>query len=106
MSDDVLGDGTLTRERVALEQLRILSCDLAEHFVERVGRAKGFAVWLVDGDVQSFTPQAQELFDRVSDKIEQELLWWRDHGRDGDAATEALAEFADAGVVARVLARL
>lgn len=99
-------DGPERRAREQLEQLRILSCDLAEHHVERLGSAQGFAVWHVDGDVQSFTERAQDIFDRVSARIERALLFWRDHGRDDAVVTEALAELADAAVVARVLRRL
>lgn len=97
-------------ERRAFEQLRVLSCDLAEHVVERLGAAQGFAVWRSDGDVQSFTPRAQEAFDRLSGRIEVELVAWRAHG-DDDAVVAALADVfgeagADVAVIARVLARL
>lgn len=89
----------------ALERLRILACDLAEHWVERVGRERGFAVWEHDADVQSFTDDAQALFDRASDAIEREFVAYVE-GADEDVVVSALADYGDRDVVLRVLHRL
>ena len=89
----------------SLERLRVLACDLAEHWVERVGRERGFAVWERDADVQSFTDDAQALFDGASDAIEREFIAYVE-GTSEDVVVAALADYGDRDVVLRVLHRL
>lgn len=90
----------------SLERLRILASDLAEHWVVRIGKERGFVVWVDDGDVQSFTATAQEHFNRASDEIELELILHIDRGTDVAAVVDALAEYGDEGMIKVLLSRL
>ncbi len=94
-------------EAEALEELRVLACDLAEHWVEQMGKDEGFAVWFDDeDDVRSFTDEAQDRFNGASDAIERELIFFVEHGRDEGIVVEALARYGTADAVRRILARL
>lgn len=93
----------------ALEELRVLASDLAEHWLERTGREEGFAVWQDDDDdddVRCFTDEAQDRWNGASDAIERELLHFVQHGRDEGVVIEALAQFASADAIRKVLAKL
>lgn len=90
----------------SLERVRILACDLAEHWVVRIGGERGFAVWVEDGDVMSFTDRAQDFFNRASDEIERELILYVDGGHDEGVVVDALAEYGDAAMIKSILSRL
>jgi len=90
----------------SLERVRILACDLAEHWVVRVGQERAFTVWVEDGDVQSFTATAQDHFNRASDIIEHELLCYVAGDHDAGVVVDALVEYGDAAMIKSILSRL
>ena len=89
--------------------VRELAADLAEAWVERAGEEEGFEVWDDDGDVQSFTGEAQDRFDAACNRIEPELRHYvRDPGAtDAEAIlVEALVGYAAPDRVRAVAAQL
>lgn len=99
-----LGDAT---EQVVRE----IAADLAEAWVERAGTAAGFVVWEDDGDVRSFTEEAQDRFDEATNRIEPALRQYvHDAARDAAAALvmlgEALAGIAESAAVEAAATRL